>query len=167
MRSVTLEQALLELQSCLCSALDEAVADPDSLAQPVCLCSVVAGDSVPLDYCGPGGCSGSGCGMAWVRLVGIQAAEMEISVPGCAQPLQALIEVGIARCSITLIDDQVNLPDYEDHLRETLIQLDDIRILRKAAGCCTGIKTQIMDYAPFGPEGGCIGGIMNVTVDIT
>ena len=165
MRALPLEETLLALQDCLCSAIAEAVGAEGSMVKDVCLCSVISGDSIPLDYCGPGTC-GDRCGMAWVRLVGIQVLETAASVPGCAVPLQALIEVGIARCSLTMVDDNMGLPGADEHLAETLAMLDDFKILRKAIGCCPQVKTALTDYSPFGPEGGCIGGAFNLVVDI-
>lgn len=162
-----LDQTLMMLQDCLCSAITEAAAQEGSMVQQVCMCSIVAGDSTPaLDYCGPDSCSGDRCGMAWVRLASVIAGEGQAGIPGCAQPLQAQIEVGIARCAVTMVDDGMNLPTTEDYLRESLILLDDLKVMRQAVGCCDGVRTQILEYSPFGPQGGCVGGAFMIVADV-
>lgn len=164
MKTRSLEEALLALQDCLCEQVTKAAEDPDKITGHVCLCSVITGDSVPLDYCA-GTCGQGRCGMAWVRLEGIQPLEGESAAPGCPQPLTAFIEMGIVRCSQTSVSGR-SLPGEDDHLRETLIALEDIQIMRRAIACCE-LRTTVMNYTPMGPEGGCVGGTWNLLVDIT
>ena len=65
-----------------------------------------------------------------------------------------------------MIEDGLELPGANDHLEETLIALEDLQVMRQAVGCCSGIRTTLVDYTPFGPEGGCIGGAFNILVDV-
>lgn len=157
------EAILLELQECLCTRISEQALLGE--AKPVCICTVVAGDSVPLDYCGS--CDDDACGIAWTRLVNV-SPPMEAFHEGrhCDQPVQATFEAGIARCSITdMSDPDGPLPTADMHLQEVLQQMDDLKILRYVATCC--IKGAALEsYEPFGPEGGCYGGIATFTVNV-
>lgn len=165
-----IEHIMLHLTDCLCTKIAEEAAL--GKVENVCICTVVAGDSVPLDYCGPGACDSDGCGIAWIRLVSVGVpADMSIDTGvarrNCGMPVQAIIEAGIGRCSRTDTSDisEGQLPSADDHLAEVLQQLEDLAILRWIAECCHK-GTYIEEYAPFGPEGGCVGGIVTFRVDV-
>lgn len=149
---------LVELATCLCAELESA-----GLPTP-CYCGVLPGQVVPLDYCGE---CGERCGMAWVRLATIGE---ELSLTGeqvrrtsrCAVPLQATVEVGVARCAPSP-DDLGNPPSEAAQLAATQLQMADMAAALRAITCCSVADYALGTWTPAGPEGGCLGGSWLVT----
>lgn len=151
---------MLVLASCLCREIAEA-----ELPDP-CFCGVIPGQAVPLDYCAPCGSRGGKCGMAWVRLAGVAPANFTGTsgdITRCATPLQATIEVGVARCAPTGSLD--SLPTMADQLAAAELQTADMAAALRAIRCCTDNgDIAVTAWAPFGPTGGCLGGSWNFTL---
>jgi hypothetical protein len=142
---------LLALQQCLC---DEITAR--GLPAP-CFCGVIHGNLVPADYCDTGL---AGNGMAWVRLVGI--AEVQGQDPTqasmCGSPLEAVVEVGILRCAITLHEDGTP-PTEVEQFEAARLAAADMAASLAALRCCINKKdVKVMAWQPLGPDGGCTGG---------
>lgn len=155
---------LAELASCLCAELES------SGLPSTCFCGVFPGAAAPFDYCGPG-CSGGGCGQAWTRL---SQASPSSSFPAsdifrignCASPLAFEAEIGIARCA-PMPDERGNLPSLSNQLDASRLQVADMQAMRRAVQCCAKASRKDMmlgSYIPFGPEGGCVGGIWTVAI---
>lgn len=165
-RTKSLAEAVLLLKECLCEQLALKVAR--GVSQDVCICFIAAGDNTPFDYCGPDQCGEDQCGQAWVRVQSVAPIPMDVESAGrsvCAVPMQATIEVGIARCESAVFDGH-SLPNEDEHLEDVIVQLEDFDTLRAALRCC-GLAGSAEEYVPFGPEGGCFGGVFTVTIDIT
>lgn len=151
----TVEQAVLDLHECFCTTLAEFVAD--GKVQDTCICAVYWGETVPADYCG-GNC-GDKCGMAWVRLAGLQPAPQDRqpgSINTCLLPKIAMIELGLARCAL-MPDSRGNLPDSDDHLGKALEMFTDLDIIMRAVHCCFGERgVEFVSQAPL-DGGDCVG----------
>jgi len=148
---------LTGLASCLCAELG------DSL----CFCGVLPGDATPLDYCGA--CDGAACGQAWVRLVSVipilDTSTGSASNP-CGAPLQAAVEVGVARCA-PMPGDDGEAPTMADQLEASLQQVADMRAGLRAIRCCNSYGSKdfdIVEWTPIGPEGACLGGAWLITL---
>lgn len=163
-RTKSLAEAVLLLKECLCEQLALKVAR--GVSQDVCICFIAAGDNTPFDYCGPDQCREDQCGQAWVRVQTVIPLVPDFEGRAvCDAPLQAVVEVGITRCETAIFDGH-SLPDEEAHLADVLTQLEDFGTLRAALRCCD-LAGGMGEYVPLGPEGGCVGGMFTVTIDIT
>jgi hypothetical protein len=154
------------LADCLCQQIT------DSGLPPVCFCGIIPGDAVILDYCTS--CDGDACGMAWVRLVSagpligspMAVGAANTGVNTCATLLVATIEVGIARCA-PMPDDDGAPPTMADQLAAAELHAADMAAVMRAIVCCPGLDQRnmlLLDWAPIGPEGGCLGGRWQVMV---
>lgn len=159
------------LAACLCQEI--AAAD---LPEP-CFCGVLAGQLVANEHCGSEDCAGDGCtgGQAWVRLAGVypssQFPVQDQDQATCATLLAVEIEVGVARCAPVVSDEggamEGDAPTLAQWHATTRLQMADMAAMRRAVLCCLGARSRdylLGAYAPFGPEGGCVGGIWTVTV---
>ena len=152
---------LSALATCLCAQI---VVDgsPD-----VCFCGVVPGGAASQDYTGD--CDHS-CGMAWVRLSGMYpmaGVGIADATPGnCSASLGADIELGIMRC-ISVGDSEGNPPPPAELLASTQLQMADAMTMLRAIQCCPAVPTKdtlVGAYAPLGPEGGLVGGVLTLSV---
>jgi hypothetical protein len=78
------------------------------------------------------------------------------------------LEMGAYRCAAT-IDNRGNPPSCERIVRDAEVILDDAAAMRRAANCCfrageAGRQLTVGAWQPYGPDGGCAGGTMSVTV---
>lgn len=153
---------LAKLAECLCSAISDR-----GLPEP-CVCTVMPGLNVAFDYCTP--CSADKCGMAWVRM-GATYPSTVFPVPdtvpsGCRTLLAFEAEMGVARCA-PVGDDQGNPPHPQLMAETAELQVSDMMAMRAAAECCFGKEQFLLgQYAPFGPEGGCVGGVWPLAVAV-
>jgi hypothetical protein len=153
---------LLRLASCLCSEIADS-----GLPEP-CFCGLLPGDNVPLDYCSP--CDDQ-CGMAWVRVIGVvQSQNMSTSAfasatPAGCGPLEATVEVGIARCAPGP-DSDGNPPSMADQLAASELTMADMAAALRAIKCCFANSNDylVANWTPFGPAGGCMGGTWSLTI---
>lgn len=154
---------MLDIASCLCAEIEK------SELPNTCFCGIIPGESVPLDYCDP--CEGGECGMAWVRLVSVQPLfdiGLGDSAGGnpCNTQMVASVEVGIARCAPGP-DLRGRPPTMADQLAATELQFADMAAARRAAVCCkleSDLRRNVSTWLPFGPSGGCMGGIWTITL---
>lgn len=150
------------LRDCLCNKLF------DTLAGPVCRCSLMAGDTAIADICEK---SDTGNGQAWVRVTRIFATR-EFPRPlldtfTCGGSFWALeVELGVLRCAITF-DEEGQPPDAEELNVETAVVLDDAFALRFAAECClpTAIPSIAGEWQPMS-GGGCTGGRITMLIEL-
>jgi hypothetical protein len=155
------------LLSCLCAALSEQANPPE-------ICCLRAGDEIIQDF----GQEFDECcnGQAYVRVVSFAptgnpeamfpAPSTDNAVTGCGVPAWALnLEMGVFRCIDT--DHQLSCTDWTN---VAIQQMADAKAIRVALCCWLAelepMSVQIKDWTPKGPEGGCIGGIMNVAVEV-
>jgi hypothetical protein len=154
------------LLACLCAA----VADTGN---PVCACCVHPGLSTPMDYCDCE-CSSGGNGQAWVRVnriypAGARFPQQSFEVEPCKIPSWGVeLVMGVYRCVATL-DDDGRPPTCDQVEADATKILLDAAAMRVAAVCCFGTaeedRTAIVgEWSPIGPNGGCAGGFMSVTV---
>lgn len=153
-----MQEVMMHMLDCLCAAIAKIEAEG---GPAVCMCTILPGEAVPMDYCGNGDCGG----MAWVRLQSLTQDESASFTPAsCFLPLVATIEVGVLR---SVEFDGQTLPSGEDQLRMALRQLDDMEAVQKALECCTADhKFRVGAYNPVGPQGGCFGGTWTVSMDV-
>lgn len=115
------------------------------------------------------------CGVAWVRLVGIELGGTSMGDDGpqrngagflCgALSWTATIELGVQRCP-SFGDAHTN-PTAAESLADTLRQLSDERAMRAALRCCFSTQPVTpVEYAPIGPEGFCLGGTWTATMEL-
>ena len=166
---------LLDLQECLCAAIEEKVA-----AQPeyrgVCSCSVMWSEVAMLDYCGPDVECGDGCGQAWVRFVSLGPdPQVDASALRCTYAFQVTLEVGIGRCSATYAMEggeivRFDLPSDDAYLADVITATEDMDVITRAVMCCgdkhRGNRMAITSMIPAGPEGGCFGTVAEVTMQV-
>jgi len=134
-----------------------------------CRAGIMPGLEVPLDYCA-GDCEG---GMVWARLVSITPLTAVDDATGapCATGMSAVIEVGMSgSVALPYADDMGNItvPSQEENTTATHLQLQQMRVMHDAVACTTFPmgRASIGAYGPFGPEGGCVGGVWLVTVPL-
>jgi hypothetical protein len=164
-----LVQALL---ACLCDQL------PGTLAGPAVMCCPRPGLSVPAELCCQDVVDGqTGEGHAWVRANRIYPTTTRFPQPQaeplpCTSGWAAELAMGVWRCAAVVGDDG-EPPSCEDITRDALVTLSDAAAMRAALACCfTGgpvgaDNDRIViagDWAPLGPNGGCVGGALTVTV---
>ncbi|MFI6290013.1 hypothetical protein ACIBEJ_00420 [Nonomuraea sp. NPDC050790] len=155
-----------ELLACFCEALNGTVAGAP------CRCSLLPGANVAADLC----CDcGRGNGQAWVRVDGMWPTTSRwpqrlLEAEACPLGMWAVqLELGAYRCAAK-VDGRGRPPSAERLTRDTEIVLDDAAAMRLAASCCfrpAGGPTRRMivgEWRPLGPEGGCVGGYLQVTV---
>lgn len=156
---------LLEaLATCLCGQIS-ADRSPDT-----CFCGVIPGEAAVGAYAG--NCTNK-CGMAWVRLMSMYPSA-GLGVPdttpagNCAGGLDAIVEVGIMRCVVTM-DEQGNPPTAAQQFAATEQQVKDSLTIRRAIACCPVLSPKdfiLLNYQPTGPLGGLVGGAWQITVAV-
>jgi hypothetical protein len=149
---------LTTLAACLCTQIET-----DGLPG-VCFCGIVPGDAAAAFYSGD--CTKK-CGMAWVRLDGMQPAS-GVGIPNeqpgnCASGLGFAVEVGIMRC--TPIGEMDRPPTAAELAAATELQVADAATMRRAVACCAGSDDWVLGtYASLGPQGGMLTGAWTVTM---
>lgn len=153
---VTALQAVVEvLAACLCEQLQDG---PD-----LCFCGVLPGSEVAADVmaCPDGG-------MAYVRVVSIYPSTVvgiaNITPANCQWGQGFDVELGVFRAFP--LDENGAMPDDDITLEATRWQMWDAQAMQKALACCTWLPKMdfvVGQYAPTGPEGGVLGGIIPVS----
>jgi hypothetical protein len=108
------------------------------------------------------------CDKGWVRL---NAAAPSVRWPNfggslnsCADPTAVQVQVGVARCVITM-DADGRPPTAEEDDESVRVQLSDYAALRRTVLCSLPGKDYVLGtYLPVGPQGGLSGGALMVTV---
>lgn len=153
---------LTSLTTCLCATLTAA-------GRPACACCLVWGAGPPAhDWCD---CDcGDGSGQAWVRLVRLDPITDYGTASGgrCgAWRMRAVIEAGVSRC-VAVAGPDGSAPGCEQRETDALSALADARLLRQAIACCDALadlRVEPDTMRPTGPQGGCAGAIMQITVE--
>lgn len=145
---------LADLSTCLCAQILT-----DDLP-PVCVCGVLPGDEVALDYAGD--CDDA-CGMAWVRLTTAYpsvSVGVPTGVPGnCTTAIGVEIEMGIVRCLD--VGEGGTPPEFASLTASAVLQVADMMAMWRAVHCCQNARDFIIgQYVPIGPQGGLIGGTL-------
>jgi hypothetical protein len=154
----------LALLSCLCDEVDK------SLGGAVCQCTLLPGLESPMDYCD---CTGSACGMAWVRVDQVfPSTRFPVAdvAAGCDAPLAVRCVLGVHRC-VPGMDSQGLPPDAAQQTKAVQVQMSDMAAMRRAMDCCSrqvfrGQAMLLGSYTPSGPVGNCAGGSWPVTVQV-
>lgn len=156
---VTPVQAACEaLAACLC----EQLADGPGL----CFCGVLPGAAVPLDV----GTSDDGdcAGMAYVRVNSIYPATVvgiaNIQPANCTWGTGFDLELGVFRPFPLEADGTSPAPEIQ--LECARWQMWDAQAMAKALACCDWLPKMdfvVGQYAPAGPAGGVLGGIIPVS----
>ncbi len=152
------------LAQCLCSMLEAEA--------PVRCCCVLPGAEVAWDDCS---CDGTRGGMAWVRIVNdYPTARFPQPYTGKSQPCggaydgwAGALDLGVLRCAPT-VDARGRLPSCEQQHTAARRAAADKHIMRRAVSCCGWAEDrQIIEHGwqALGPEGGCHGGVLTVTVN--
>lgn len=158
-------QVAIALRDCLCAKLTETVAGP------VCRCSLMAGEISVADICEVSDFDGSE-GQAWVRLRRFfrsrEFPRPDTDVFNCAPGLPAAeYELGVLRCDVTASDD--GDPPSADDLNAVAEKVyDDMAALVFVGECClpSSLTVLVSDWTPLS-SGGCTGGIVVVTVQLS
>lgn len=157
---VTVVEAAAEaLAACLCGLLTEG---PD-----LCFCGILPGNAVPLDVgYGDGECGG----MAYVRVVSVYSStsvgQASVTPANCTLGTGFDLEMGVYRPFP--IQDDGSSPPPEVQLEATRWQMWDVQQMRKAL-CCDWLPKMdyiLGQYAPAGPAGGVLGGIIPISAII-
>lgn len=151
---------LEELRSCLCSALGDGAP---------CFCGIVVGEDIPVEYAGE--CGDDNCGAAYVRLANAfpSTAFPEPALEArCFTTMAYTVSVGILRC-VSIGDDRGNPPSPDEMRDMALMQLSDMKIIRKAIQCCFGSSFEDVEYVlgqftPLPMQGGVVGGEWALTI---
>lgn len=128
-------------------------------------CSAALVPGAIVDWGGCGQCESGACGMVYVR---VETMFRSFTFPepslelGCGAPLAMQLRVGVLRC--LSIDSQGGLDDAES-TEAALVALTDALAVRRALACLSG-DVVLGTYDPLGPQGGCVGGEWQVTVDL-
>lgn len=171
----------LELMlDCVCQTLE-------ANGRATCCCCVYPGQEVPWDYCGKdtyttqtteGETIRIPCeGMAYVNVKRIYPSksfpwEDQEADPCKAYTQVADVRVGVLRCAPT-ISDNGNLPPCEDLTSAAAGLLVDQAIVTTAIRCCylkelpcDNYDIKVGGWRMLGPQGGCIGGELNLFVSL-
>ena len=150
---------LAAIQACWCTLLQ------GSLGGAPAQCCTVVGPPAIVQCCD---------GFAWVRLIGAYPtgpnfpAHLTVSQNCPAYTWALQIEVGITRCAPEPCDVLDNTC-CSAQASAAAIQLNDFALMQQIfCSCDTGIASRdivIGSYTPYGPEGGCIGGKLTVTIN--
>lgn len=115
-------------------------------------------------------------GLGWVRIArvsGVRQLGERDNVSCFAQERTLVLEMGVARCAPSA---PVSGVPSEADWATTALQLDADMGAMEAAVCCAfgdlddnpfAEEVAVGDYEPFGVDGNCIGGTMQVTVRMT
>lgn len=114
-------------------------------------------------------------GLGWVRVAGVSGVRQlgEQLNGSCFQAERVVtLELGAARCAPAA---PVSGVPTEDQWTQAALQLDADHGAMEAAVCCAFGSTegtpaeevQVGEYRPFGVDGNCIGGTMEVRITVT
>lgn len=155
----------LELLDCLCEQLAL------TTGGPVCRCCLSLGPA-PVDCCD---CDGAGTnGEAFVRVARIYPSmgrfpQQSVEHHRCRNTgLAVELELGVYRCSRQVTEDG-SAASCADTIRDVEVALDDAAAMRRALCCFDGPDRGplvIGQWLPYGPEGGCMGGSMSITLQV-
>lgn len=153
------------ISACLCAE----ILDPANGVPDVCFCGVVPGEAPSAMYAG--NCKDK-CGMAWTRLVSMYPAN-GVGVPlgtvaRCDTGIGIEVEVGILRC-MSVGDERGNPPSAQEQHDAAELQAADAMVMWKALLCCQAIPhgdVILSRYTPIGPEGGLVGGLIQVALAV-
>lgn len=155
---------LAELVACLCAALGETAP---------CFCGLLVGDDLPVEYVGR--CEAEtgdpACGVAYVRVMTAYPTENfpePLARPTCNMAMAYTVGVGVLRCAEVGGDDGSPVDPAEVE-RITLLQLSDMKAIRRAIQCCLMSSFPEVDhvlgsFTPFPQEGDVVGGEWPVTL---
>lgn len=134
----------------------------------VAFCGIVPGEAAAGDYfqCG----SSTLNGMAWVRLstsyMASSVGQADLSIGNCTKEIGVDIEIGIMRCAA--LASVSGSPPKPSVVHEAAAQqLADMETLFRTVTCCPEVSSRdyvIGSYAPLGPEGGIVGGILTISL---
>lgn len=160
---------MTDIGKALASVLDEALTrlKVDGSDADLCSKTLMSGSDLILDY-GLESCGG----MLYVRLIGANTTasfpESDVTVNNCAYTLAYQCEVGLLRPAVMPEQamKRLILPTNEQHFDQSMRQYGDMeKMLGALQAVGSGYEEFIIgSYAPFGPEGGVIGGIWSFTV---
>lgn len=155
-----LSDVLVRLQAVL-NALDT---DPDyKVDPPVCRVGIVPGpapNGPTRDSCGQS-CNGDSDGQLWASLNGAEVTDSEQ-----CQNLRASVSIGILRCA-AVINDNGDPPTALEVLQDVSQQTFDADTIYNLVSSEDFKHTfDIVSWTPLPPDGGCIGGFWNYTVNI-
>lgn len=132
-----------------------------------CFLGISPGAVVALEGCET--CKGGGCGHGFVRLASAFSSTNfpeQDDVGRCGNLTAFVLEVGMVRCFKTM-DDFGQAPGMEYMLESTRLQLADMAAMKAAILCCAqtqDLQHSLGTYAPYGPDGNCVGGSWSVTL---
>jgi hypothetical protein len=146
--------------------LDCLAASMEACQVPPCRLFLSTDSVVPWDVC----CEcGDGVGQAWVNVSSIVAMlDDQQRGMSCAPIFEATVKVGILRCALTQ-DDAGNPPEPIDLTEQALKILRDRALINQAIFSCWSSTIEsddwtIGDWTGLGPQGGCVGGQVTLTV---
>lgn len=156
---MTLTALLGALAACLCDEFDD-----------VCQCGLLPGSEAALDHCGS--CSGDVCGQAWVLFESLYRSTTfpaQDEGEGCATPLAALIQIGVARC--VPVPSADGSPPEQTELTAAALKgaLDAVRVMT-SVGCClenSDVRYVVGPWTTDAPSGGCVSGSLRMSVEVT
>lgn len=153
-----------KLRDCVCA----------ELVPGVCRCTRVPGITAAWDNC----CEGSDCnGQAWVATPRIHPSrtfpEQATNRFKCGVSFLVItFQVGVIRCSQALTQEG-HAPSDERLEQESTQALADQCAVMKAIICCfvpnhvgEGLPWNLGEWAPVGPQGGCVGGTTSLQVGV-
>jgi len=114
-------------------------------------------------------------GLGWVRIQSISGVRSlgELDNVACFQQERTLnLELGVARCAPS---SDISTVPTEEQWAAVAMQLDADQGAMEAAICCafgdlegsSAEEVAVGEYLPFGVDGNCIGGTMQVSVRMT
>jgi hypothetical protein len=87
--------------------------------------------------------------------------------------MQTVIELGVARCVAVVAPDGQSAPTCEQRETDAWGFVLDTRLLHTAVACCdvlhdvtSGIQAWPGPVMPMGPQGGCAGVTMQITLEV-
>jgi hypothetical protein len=152
---------LTRLRQCVCDEL------ADTLAGPVCRCSLIHSEVEVLDGCNCA-CPDGSTGRAVIRVVSIDSFTLTsaATMNPCPTGWLALLEINVTRC---VLDCKAEIPPDETLELEALYALSDYAALKRAVICCgkqAKFRPEMRAWRPLGPDGCCYGGAMELTARI-
>lgn len=152
------------LLACLCTALEGTVAGP------ACRCCLYPGLVVPMDDCDCE-CGAGGNGSASVRVARIFPTKrfpgQSFDVEPCKANTWAVeLVMTVYRC-VAVLNEDGSPPSCSAVTDDAEKILSDGAAMRQAVTCCypdADIVAVVGAWEPLGPNGGCAGGQMTITV---
>lgn len=134
--------------------------------RPVCRAFIDTSGAPPWDFC----CDcGDGVGQLWVSVYEINHLNTtNAGTMRCISQFEAQVTIGLLRCAWTQ-DDQGNAPAADDISLQSLDLLKDRVAINQAIICAWGQDVdpdiwELGSWASLGPEGGCVGGQVNLKI---